>query len=372
MTHDNSDLDKEEQASPADRGIPSVARQPRGQIAFMAGFLFLALLAIIFVVIDGAKKSTGQSIITPEEITFKSPGSTAGPYIEAQSVNTGPEKTRATVSEKPSGDPLAKQKELLMQQEALRMARERQSHMEKRISSPQLVLDQSDSNFPSGQAGGLGENTQFADGREGAENGVQTTKAVQLHNLPALIPQGTIISGVLETTIQSDLPGMVRAVVARNVYSFDGSSLLIPKGARLIGNYHSGLVRGQSRVFVIWSRLIRGDGVSINIDSQGADTLGRAGLKGYTDTHFFERFGSSVLLSLIDSSLQAGVRSVGNANTASVALSTGDDFSKSAEIALKNSVAIPPPVHIDQGTRINVFVGQDLDFSQITKKGKEN
>src|SRR5690606_144422 len=129
---------------------------------------------------------------------------------------------------------------------------------------------------------------------------VEVAKATKMQNLHALVAQGTMIDGLLETAIQSDLPGMVRAIVSENTYSFDGSQLLIPKGSRLIGRYNSGLVRGQSRVFVIWNRLIRPDGVSVNIGSYGTDDLGRSGLGGVVDTKFFERFGSSVLLSLID------------------------------------------------------------------------
>ena len=174
-----------------------------------------------------------------------------------------------------------------------------------------------------------------------------------------------MIGGILETAIQSDLPGMVRAVISEDVYSFDGSHLLIPKGSKLVGRYRSGVTRGQSRIFVIWNRMIRNDGVSVNISSYGTDTLGRSGLNGEIDTHFFERFGSSVLLSMIDAGLKIGVNAMDDTDSATVALETGDDFSRASEIALENSIAIPPTIHVDQGKRIKVFVGKDLDFSQV-------
>ena len=105
--------------------------------------------------------------------------------------------------------------------------------------------------------------------------------------------------------------------------------------------------------------------MSVNISSYGTDDLGRSGLGGTVDTHFLERFSGSMMLSLLDAGLAAGVSSLDNTNTATVALKTGNDFSRAAEIALENSIDIPPTIHIDQGSRIKVFVGQDIDFSAI-------
>jgi type IV secretion system protein VirB10 len=170
--------------------------------------------------------------------------------------------------------------------------------------------------------------------------------------------QGKIIPAILETAINSDLPGMLRASVSESVYSEDGNVLLIPKGSRLIGEYRSGLKRGQSRVFVIWSRMVRPDGIDIKMDSPGTDTLGRAGLGGFVDTHFIERFGSSALLSLIGSFAQQ--ESQNDNQREAVA----DSFNKSAEIALEDSINIAPTIHINQGERINVFVAKDLNFKQ--------
>ena len=269
---------------------------------------------------------------------------------------------------------------MVLQQEALRVARDQQKRNEERLHSPQLVFDQSLGPSSTGgtvtpalpttiAATAVGtelassgdENMNFANQYGNQE--VETAKSSKMQNLNTLIPQGTMIAAILETAVESDLPGMIRAVVSENIYDFNGSSILIPKGSHLIGRYRSGLVRGQTRVFVIWNRLLRQDGVTINIASEGADELGRSGMDGDLDTHFFERFGSSILLSMIDSGLQAGVNSLNNSNTATVALESGQDFSKSAEIALQNSIAIPPTISINQGTKIQVFVGKDLDFS---------
>lgn len=178
--------------------------------------------------------------------------------------------------------------------------------------------------------------------------------------------QGKLIPAVLETAINSDLPGMLRASVSESVYSEDGNVLLIPKGSRLIGEYRSGVQRGQSRVFVIWSRMLRPDGIDIKLDSPGTDTLGRAGLTGFVDTHFMERFGASALLSLIGSYAQQESR---NDNQREA---VADSFNRSSEIALEDSINIPPTVHINQGERINVFVAKDLNFKRAVLFAQRN
>jgi type IV secretion system protein VirB10 len=378
----------EPQEQPADRDVPSVAITPRNQKLLIAGFLTLAGLAMILVVISGMDKSAPKSLVQPKEVTFKTPGNPT-PYIKTDE----PEKASGAPV---SADTIAAQKELAMQQEAFRMAQAQQKKLEQRAMSPQLIFDRQDNQaYAAGQpaavqktayavpanapplppgggqgAGGLlsgggSEDGNAAFAAQNANKEFETAEASQMQNLQSLIPQGTLISGILETAIQSDLPGMVRAIVSENIYSFDGTHLLIPQGSALVGQYRSGIVRGQSRVFVIWNRMIRHDGVTINIGSSGTDELGRSGLEGDVDTHFFERFGSSVLLSMIDTGLQVVAENANNRNSATVALNTGEDFSKSAEIALQNSIAIPPTINIDQGTRIKVFVGKDLDFSHV-------
>ena len=374
MDEEIFEKDREDQpaAPPADRGIPSIAAVTTKQYILGGAFLTLAAVAIIFVVIDGIKKNEPKSFVQAEEIAFKNGSGSSTPYIEPEPMPREEELQPAPSTQ--DYDPLAAQRELAMQQEALRMAQEQKRRMEQRIASPQLIYDQSSGVSPAntggGQAAGGGAllagddpNTAFAN--QNANLDVETATASQLQNLHSLIAQGTMIGGILETAIQSDLPGMVRAVISEDVYSFDGSHLLIPKGSKLVGRYRSSVTRGQSRVFVIWNRLIRNDGVSVNIGSYGTDALGRSGLEGEVDTHFFERFGSSVLLSMIDAGLKIGVEAMDDSDSATVALEAGDDFSRSSEIALENSVAIPPTIHVEQGVKIKVFVGKDLDFSQV-------
>lgn len=220
------------------------------------------------------------------------------------------------------------------------------------------------STFPS-----LGQsNAQTADGQffdEVAGQGIPTARAFQIENLDQTLPQGTIIKAILETALNTDLPGMMRAVASENTYAFDGSNILIPKGSRLIGRYNSGVEAGQTRVFVIWERVITPSGVSIKIDSPGTDELGTAGLGGDVDTHFFKRYGTAILLSVIEGAIDYAVAEAQDGDNATIALgNAGDSVESLANQSLSRNLGIPPTIRVDQGTRINVFVSQDLSFAE--------
>jgi type IV secretory pathway VirB10-like protein len=192
----------------------------------------------------------------------------------------------------------------------------------------------------------------------------ETATASRLANPGRVAAQGTIIPAVLETAINSDLPGYTRAVVSRDVKSFDGVRVLIPRGSKLIGEYRSGVASGQSRAFVVWSRILTPDGVSIDIGSPGADRLGRGGLQGDTDTRFFRRFGSSILLSVLSAGLQAAAYNNSSPNTA-IIIGSPQQAASVAQTALQKEIDIPPTIKVPQGEPIRVFVARDLDFSAV-------
>ena len=143
-----------------------------------------------------------------------------------------------------------------------------------------------------------------------------------------------------------------------DVMGFDGRRVLIPSGSRLIGQYRSGLAAGQSRAFIVWTRLTRPDGVTVALGSPVTDPLGRAGLTGKVDSHFLKRFGSAILLSVVESGLGLLQRG-GN----DVVVRTADDAKSVAGIALQRDINIPPTIKVAQGTTIRIFTARDLDFS---------
>ncbi|PCK84336.1 conjugal transfer protein TrbI [Rhizobium sophoriradicis] len=203
----------------------------------------------------------------------------------------------------------------------------------------------------------------------------RSAKARQIERIDAMIPEGTLIPGILETAINSDLPGQIRAITSQDVYSFDGRRILIPTGTRLIGEYQSEVTRGQKRIFVIWTRLIRDDGVSVRLNSIGTDSLGRSGLTGHVDNKFRERFGASIMLSIVGGaasyltgygSQEASDNSDDAARGEEIARETiAQTFSDMANTVLSENLRIPPTISVSQGERIFVYVRQDLDFSAM-------
>jgi type IV secretion system protein VirB10 len=169
------------------------------------------------------------------------------------------------------------------------------------------------------------------------------------------VVQGTLIPAVLETAIDTDLPGYVRAVVSQDVRSFDGSRVLIPRSSRLIGEYKGAVQAGQRRAYLMWTRLVRPDGVSIALASPAADFSGQAGVGGQVNSHFLSRFGSSILLSILGG---AGSLASGGASTVIV----GGAGQSAASIAAQHDGQRAPTIKVRQGEPIRVFTARDLIF----------
>lgn len=240
---------------------------------------------------------------------------------------------------------------------------------EERARAPALILDTLSASDPSAAAPADAAKTVAAAEPQSALNGDEqfaarmgpsgddTARAVALSDPGSIIIQGTLITAVLETAVDTSLPGYARAVVSRDVRSFDGSRVLVPQGSRLIGRYRSGVSMGQTRAFIIWTRLVRPDGLWVELASPTTDESGRTGLEGDVDTHFFDRFGSAIILSIVGSA--ASVVS----STADVVISSTSDAQSAAAAAMQASGNIPPTIAIPQGEPIRVFVARDLDFS---------
>lgn len=183
--------------------------------------------------------------------------------------------------------------------------------------------------------------------------------AGRLVNPGLTVPQGTVIAAVLETALDSTRAGGVRAIVSRDVRSFDGSRILIPRGSRLYGEYASDTSAGQNRALVQWHRLTRPDAVIIALDSPAADPLGRAGIRGKVNSHFLERFGGAILQSVLDIGVGVATRSV-TRDGVIVALP-----GSTQNVTGTQSAPIPPTLTVRQGTSVSVFVARDLDFSTV-------
>jgi type IV secretion system protein VirB10 len=193
--------------------------------------------------------------------------------------------------------------------------------------------------------------------RQGSTIGL--ARANRLPDRHYLITAGTSIPCTLQTAMDTATPGYVSCVIGQDVYSDDGAVILMDKGSKVLGEYRSGMRQGQSRLFVLWTRAVTPQGVAIGLASPASDALGRSGFDGMIDTHFWDRFGGALLLSVIDDS-SAAVASRADQNGETLRVP-----SDAAGVALQNSINIPPSLKKNQGSQVAIFVAQDLDFSTV-------
>jgi type IV secretion system protein VirB10 len=193
-----------------------------------------------------------------------------------------------------------------------------------------------------------------------------STPAVSAHVLPPLsmlLPKGTSIDCTLLTAIDSTFDGMVTCMGSSDVYSADGKVVLLERGTMYVGEMKGQARQGQSRVFVLWTEARTPTGVSVQLDSPGTDALGRTGLPGDVDRHFWDRFGAALLITVVDTGLQAAVQ--GNQSGGNSVVLNPQGAQEVATEALRSTVAIPPTIVKPQGDRIQVMVARDVDFRPV-------
>src|SRR5208283_3135857 len=182
-----------------------------------------------------------------------------------------------------------------------------------------------------------------------------------------MVTMGTMIPCTLQTAIDSQLAGFVKCVLPQDVRGTTGNVVLLDRGTTVVGEIGHGLVQGQDRVFVLWDRAETPDHALIELSSPGTDELGRSGLPGGVNNHWWARFGSAILLSVIQGGLQTGTALAARSG------SSGGTFFNSfqangtnvSNTALEATINIPPTLEKNQGDNVAIFVASDLDFSDI-------
>jgi type IV secretory pathway VirB10-like protein len=183
---------------------------------------------------------------------------------------------------------------------------------------------------------------------------------------PYIVQAGTIIPGALITGIRSDLPGQITAQVTENVYDTPtGRLLLVPQGARLIGIYDSQVAFGQSRVLLVWTRLIMPNGRSIVLERQpSADAAGYAGLEDEVDNHWGELLKAAALSTLLAVGTELGAGSDTNSNDSAIIQAlrhgAGDSLNQTGQQVVRRSINIQPTLTIRPGFPVRVIVNRDL------------
>ena len=194
-----------------------------------------------------------------------------------------------------------------------------------------------------------------------------------LRNPDALLVRGTYIRCVLSMRIVTDIPGYTSCVVAEPIYSFNGRRMLVPKGSRILGRYDTDAT--SPRVSVIWDRITTPTGIDISMASPGVDGLGGAGHPGDYNAHWPSRLASALLISLISDGFKYagekhGPRTTTHYGNGAVVeepfrSNTARTMQRLADQAVERSANRPATVTINQGTVLNVYVAQDIDFSGV-------
>lgn len=182
--------------------------------------------------------------------------------------------------------------------------------------------------------------------------------------------KGTIISVVLDTGINTDLPGSVMGHVTKNVYSSqDSKYLLIPQGSRLYGEYNSEISYGQNRIQVVWNTLIRPDGLEINLGNMnGIDQYGKSGYKGFKTNHPFEylkSFGLIAMYSIIDTKANNLIDSATNKYAENVMTDVYSETKRLNNKIVDRALDIQPTNTIKSGTEVNLITNVTIDIPPL-------
>lgn len=173
-----------------------------------------------------------------------------------------------------------------------------------------------------------------------------------------LLARGKSTSCTTISRVDSTQPGLVTCVGDSDVYSDNGNVLLFEKGTDYIGVMRGGLQQGQARVFILWEEARTPKGVKVMLASPAADALGATGVDGYVDTHFWQRFGGALMLSIV----QDATARAGSAQSAPATAGAGQD---AASEAVRNSINIPPTLKKIHGQTVTIQVARDIDFRPV-------
>jgi type IV secretion system protein VirB10 len=345
------------------RGIPQVGKSRRGNKWLL---LFLLAAAVVMLISLGVHKLLGNlrdrnaAKDEPKAAAPALPAMTRDAFAARHGEGTpamadAPAPPKPDVPRPPTPEELA----------ALKLAElRRRAPLLATVHAPATGMPSAE---PAGAApGGARAGTSSLGAALSATRASEVTASMLAH--PHLtITQGTFLDCVLVTAISSQQPGMTACLLTRDVYSTDGQVLLLEKGSRVVGQYQSAQLRqGLDRIFVLWTRVETPRGVVVNIDSPSTDALGRSGMDGVVNNHFWARFGAALLVSFVnDIGQYEAARQESGGNTLNFGGSAASGASDAVSTILQNTVNIPPTLDKAQGGHISIFVARDLDFSSV-------
>ena len=243
-------------------------------------------------------------------------------------------------------------------------------------SKREMPIDPTDGNYAFDSEGNIvekGSSFQIGELEKNYEEGVFRSKAAKVIEFDPnlLLKKGTFIGCSLDTRLVSTIAGNIGCTVSENIYSANGTTLLIEKGSKINGFFRSGQLNdGMDRIFVVWNEIRTPNNIIIPISSGATDELGGTGIQGYVDHHWLQRFGAAILLSIIDDAmnvaLNGGVGTRNNQNRDYVD-NTSDTVEEMAAIALEKFINIQPTLYRNHGDIVGIYVNRDVDFSSVYK-----
>ncbi len=212
-----------------------------------------------------------------------------------------------------------------------------------------------------GDTGLLGE--KFSQMLTSTKTAPSTVKRVKNRHLT--VEKGTFIDCILETRLDTTVPGMTACVIPQNIYSMDGRTVLIEKGSRALGEYRGSVQNGLERIFLLWTEVRTPNGMVVKLDSPASDALGGSGVGGYVDHHWWKRFGNALLFSIISDGFDFATAKAQEGHDNNYYANTSDNMTAIIEQAMQQAGNIPPTLTKNQGERVGIFVARDIDFSSV-------
>jgi len=383
------------QPNPAEIGIPSVAGKKTSptknrNLALMAALVVLMLVCIAFGFYhkhsarnappkqqeQATPMFSGRTLTLPPLSQIQPPEPQPAPVVIKESAEPKPEKESGLIQEPPA---------IQMRQTGngpmVNSTKEKPEPTlaEKRNMAPMMAesasLKDADVDDGKGLASTLrDEGFDSGTGRSsggkigGLLSSVSTppTNATMMPDRNLFLPKGTFIDCVLETKLDTTVPGMTSCVIPRDVYSANGRVLLIERGSKAIGEYKGAVENGLNRIFVLWTQIQTPKGVRVNIDSPATDALGGSGMAGEIDFHWWARFGNALLFTLIQDGFDfAMTKQSENNGGVNYYQNSEDGMNQIIQEAMRQSGNIPPTLTKNQGERVGIFVARDVDFSKV-------
>ena len=351
-----------------------------GAMAAAAGLLALGAWLLVQNVVNIHPKDGGKAapeartdLTSEREIVRRVPHEIPVPEVAPA--------LKAEVKRAPAPEPKPAREEPLPGQSPFPVSVKREKTLTERQLASGMMADVRSSpqvrNLLESYAGGRAEGgARYASGGPLGESlkpiRVEKGGALRMKNRHLTLAQGTFINCIMETAVDTSVPGMTSCRIPENVFSMDGRTLLIERGSRVFGEYRGAVANGLARLFLLWTRVETPHGVIIDLNSPATDSLGRSGVSGYVDNHWWQRFGSALMFSLVQDGFDFAMTKANKSSETNYYGSSQSTMTELIREAMRWAGNIPPTLHVDQGAGVGIFVARPVDLSGVYRLERED